>query len=189
MTILKFQQFKVMSWTLFAVKDEGVEPTPRGYMIDLDKKRTFKGELKICEMPGQPINSIKATVGSQLCLLHGPDCSILLKDFYVMNIETRISGYARDDYGDPFSWNASGHLQPDQEKMLDDLQNTIWVMEFRYTGVEIAKRPIQESQFNVLPGAGWGKDNKDGTKIIPKALRNSKEIDKRFKKNERNNKS
>lgn len=202
---IKFQQFKVMSWTLFAVKDDGLDNQgfPAGrYQLDQDRLRTFKGELKICEMPGQPIHSIRATVGSELCLLHGPDCSILLKDFYVTNIETRVSGSGRDEYGDPFNWSAQGHLEPDEGKMLDDLRNTIWVMDFHYTGVEIAKRTIQESQFNVLPGAGWGEDNKDGTKIIPKDVSDSPlwnklvdihndvvKTERKFKNNERDTKS
>lgn len=170
--IIKFQQFKVMSWNLFDVKDNGTIPRSdiRPHPIDY-----FYGEMKICEMPGQPVNTIRATVGSELCLLHGPDTSILLKDFYIkqIQIETHNGYYHAEDY---LHWDKE---VKNEVRILDDLRNLIWIMTFRYTGVEIASKPVQEAQFDMVKGAGWGEENKDGTTILPK------EVGKRFKKNKR----
>ena len=165
----KFQQLKVMSWKLFETEDNGTVPR---YNEDLMPHPIghFYGEMKICEMPGQPVSAIRATVGSELCLLHGPDTSILLKDFYVKDIQIQVKHPDRE-YSNPFMWNDKGQLVPDEGQMLDDLRNTIWIMTFRYTSVELASKPIQDTQFIPVEGAGWGNENKDGTKRLPDPLR------------------
>lgn len=161
--IHKFQQFKVMSWKLNETVDNGQASWPgSAYLVMQERaKEYFYGEIRLCEMPGQPISTIRATVGSELCMLHGPDTSIMLKDFYVKSIKVEVPDT------DPFMWR-NGHIELDPEQVKDDLRNTIWVLTFRYTSVELIKDIKQRYLYqDMINSKGWGKDNEDRTLALP----------------------
>ena len=138
----KFQRIAVTSLRIdpFSDSDKAALPGPtRGYIVKFNPEKYFWGVIEIQETKEHPISEINAKNGAEMCQIDAPNYSIVFEDFYVKEITTRTSGEARDDYGDPFSWNAEGHLDTDNEKMYNDLINTIWIIKFRFTGMRMIK--------------------------------------------------